>query len=126
MIQEKALEIAKELNEYKLAFHEIHKLSIVSIVTPASSIGCERAFLCLHCIKTHLWNRTGHECLSDLAVLAVEQDLVKALDIEDLIDKFDAANGVQRALQLQELKALHERPNIEESRTIQSLCFGAS
>ncbi|KAJ4428283.1 hypothetical protein ANN_24301 [Periplaneta americana] len=37
--------------------------------------------------------RTGHECLSDLAVLAAEQDLVKALDIEDLIDKFDAAHG---------------------------------
>ncbi|KAJ4445959.1 hypothetical protein ANN_12645 [Periplaneta americana] len=34
--------------------------------------------------------------------------------------------GVQRALQLQELKALHERPNIEESRTIQILCYGAS
>ncbi|KAJ4426453.1 hypothetical protein ANN_27267 [Periplaneta americana] len=35
-------------------------------------------------------------------------------------------SGVQRALQLRELKALHERPNTEDSRTIQSLCLGAS
>ncbi|KAJ4427219.1 hypothetical protein ANN_24836 [Periplaneta americana] len=34
--------------------------------------------------------------------------------------------GLQRALQLQELKALHERSNTEESRRIQSLCLGAS
>ncbi|KAJ4442625.1 hypothetical protein ANN_04214 [Periplaneta americana] len=34
--------------------------------------------------------------------------------------------GVQRALQFQELKALHDRPNNEESRTIQSLNLGAS
>ncbi|KAJ4425738.1 hypothetical protein ANN_27934 [Periplaneta americana] len=69
---------------------------MVSIVTPASSAGCERAFLCLRCIKTLLRKRTGHECLSDLAVLAIEQDLIKALDIEDLIDKFDVAHGNRR------------------------------
>ncbi|KAJ4429686.1 hypothetical protein ANN_21887 [Periplaneta americana] len=34
--------------------------------------------------------------------------------------------GVQRALQFQELKALHDTPNIEESRTIQNLRLGAS
>ncbi|KAJ4449901.1 hypothetical protein ANN_01307 [Periplaneta americana] len=34
--------------------------------------------------------------------------------------------GVQRAQQFQALKALHDRPNIEESPTIQSLCLGAS
>ncbi|KAJ4430612.1 hypothetical protein ANN_19200 [Periplaneta americana] len=73
------------IKDYKLTFHEIHKLSIISIVTPVFSAGCECAFLCLRHIKTYLRDRTGHERLSDLTVLAVEQDIVKVLDIEDLI-----------------------------------------
>ncbi|KAJ4450225.1 hypothetical protein ANN_01632 [Periplaneta americana] len=65
-----------------------------------------------------------HEERSGRPTIIID-DLVELRTI-CLLMTFGPFVGMQRTLQLQELKALHERPNIEESRTIQSLCFGAS
>jgi len=40
------------LNEYQIAFSELHKLCLISITIPVSSAGCERTFSCLKQVKT--------------------------------------------------------------------------
>lgn len=82
------------LEEYKLAFHEIYKLAVIALTIPASSASCERTFSCMRRLKTYLRNRMGSVRLSNLAVLAVERRIAMTLDMNDVVDKFDAGGGL--------------------------------
>ncbi|KAH8023867.1 hypothetical protein HPB51_018848 [Rhipicephalus microplus] len=41
---ETLVQLVTVLEEYKLAFHELHKLSVITVTIPASSSSCERTF----------------------------------------------------------------------------------
>ncbi|KAH8026375.1 hypothetical protein HPB51_020359 [Rhipicephalus microplus] len=69
---ETLLQLVTVLEEYKLAFHELHKLSVIAVTIPASSSSCERTFSCLRRLKTYLRSKMTNNRLSDLAVLAAE------------------------------------------------------
>ncbi|KAH8026349.1 hypothetical protein HPB51_020333 [Rhipicephalus microplus] len=90
------LQLVTVLEEYKLAFHELHKLSVIAVTIPASSSSCERTFSCLRRLKTYLRSKMTNNRLSDLAVLAVERSLANKIDLQRVVDMFDAAHNNRR------------------------------
>ncbi|XP_075726439.1 zinc finger MYM-type protein 1-like [Rhipicephalus microplus] len=90
---ETLLQLVTVLEEYKLAFHELHKLSVIAVTIPASSSSCERTFSCLRRLKTYLRSKMTNNRLSDLAVLAVERSLANKIDLQRVVDMFDAAHN---------------------------------
>lgn len=93
---ETLLQLVTVLEEYKLAFHELHKLSVIAVTIPASSSSCERTFSCLRRLKTYLRSKMTNNRLSDLAVLAVERSLANKIDLQRVVDMFDAAHNNRR------------------------------
>ncbi|KAJ4440932.1 hypothetical protein ANN_10781 [Periplaneta americana] len=66
-----------------------------------------------------------YECLMKQASRLISYNLHRdGTSDHGTMTKVFMIHGVQRALQFQELKPLHDTPNIEESRTIQSLRLG--
>ncbi|KAL3210437.1 hypothetical protein MRX96_052178 [Rhipicephalus microplus] len=90
---ETLLQLVTVLEEYKLAFHELHKLSVIAVTIPASSSSCERTFSCLRRLKTYLRSKMTNNRLSDLAVLAVGRSLANKIDLQSVVDMFDAAHN---------------------------------
>lgn len=93
---ETLMQLVTVLGEYKLAFHELHKLGVIAVTIPASSSSCERTFSCLRRLKTYLRSRMTNNRLSDLAVLAVERSLSNKIDLQRVVDMFDAAHSNRR------------------------------
>lgn len=90
------LQFVAVLEEFKIAFHELHKLAVIAVTIPASSASCERTFSCLRRLKTYLRNRMANNRLSDLAVLAVERSLANEIDLKCVVDMFDASHNNRR------------------------------
>ncbi|KAF0746429.1 zinc finger MYM-type protein 1-like, partial [Aphis craccivora] len=76
------------LNEYQIAFSELHKLCLISITIPVSSAGCERTFSCLKRVKNYLRNKLMDSHMSNLSVIAIEKLEAKSLNIDDIINEF--------------------------------------
>ena len=53
-----------------------------------STASCERAFSCLKRLKTYLRASMTQDRLNDMAVLAIESDLAKNLDIDKAVKTF--------------------------------------
>lgn len=77
---------------YKLAFSELYLLCTIAIIIPPSSAGVERTFSSLRQIKTYLRNKMINSRLTDIAVLSIEKNISKNLDMEKVVDKFSAAH----------------------------------
>ncbi|XP_044127177.1 zinc finger MYM-type protein 1-like [Bufo gargarizans] len=65
------------------------------LCTAATNCSAERSFSTLKRVKNYLRSRMGEERLNSLAVLAIESELTKSLDYEELINSF-ATQRVRR------------------------------
>ncbi len=60
---------------------------------PVSSASCERSFSTLKLVKTHVRSTMSDSRLSNLAVLSIESERSKALDIDAFIKRFSAVTA---------------------------------
>ena len=60
------------------------------ITVPVTSAECEREFSKLALIKNKLRTTCGQQRLEKLVVCSVERDIVQQIDIERVVDRFDA------------------------------------
>jgi hypothetical protein len=60
--------------------------AILSGITPASSVTCERTLSKMKLIKTFVRNFMADERLRDLSILAIEKDFI--IDFEKIVDVF--------------------------------------
>ena len=60
----------------------------VALTIPVTSATAERSFSILKRIKTYMRATMGQERLTHLAVLSVERELSKNLDLDLVIDRF--------------------------------------
>jgi len=86
------------LNEYQIAFSELHKLCLISITIPVSSAGCERTFSCLKRVKNYLRNKLMDSHMSNLSVIAIEKLEAKSLNIDDIINEFASLHQNRRII----------------------------
>jgi hAT family C-terminal dimerisation region len=90
--------LAKFLGRYKLAFHELYRLTTIAIVLPVSSAACERSFSALKLIKSYLRNSMIDVRLSNIALLQSER--ARNIDFDAFVNEFDAKHA-NRKLALQ-------------------------
>lgn len=86
------------LNEYQIAFSELHKLCLISITIPVSSAGCERTFSCLKRVKNYLRNKLMDSHMSNLSVIAIGKLEAKSLNIDDIINEFASLHQNRRII----------------------------
>jgi hypothetical protein len=60
---------------------------------PVSSANAERSFFCLKRLKTYLRSTMGQERLSALAILNIEVEELKKIDLELIINQFASASN---------------------------------
>ncbi|KAJ8378391.1 hypothetical protein AAFF_G00242790 [Aldrovandia affinis] len=77
-----------KLNTLPVAFSEVLKLSRIVATLPVSTASNERFFSVLKGVKTYLRATMGNVRLTHLMLMAVEQKLVKSLNMDDLVDDF--------------------------------------
>lgn len=77
-----------KLNTLPVAFSEVLKLFRIMATLPVSTASNERFFSVLKRVKTYLRTTMGDERLTHLMLMAVEQKLVKSLNMDDLVDDF--------------------------------------
>ncbi|XP_036842735.1 uncharacterized protein LOC118965606 [Oncorhynchus mykiss] len=75
------LDLVVFLEPYKEVFHELFPLCNISVVTPVNSASCERSFLALQLIKTHLKTTMVDDRLSHLGILSVESKRACSLNM---------------------------------------------
>ena len=92
------MELLDMLNIYKLVFSQTFKLAVISVTIPVSSASCERTFSCLRRVKTYLRNRMTNERLTHLALINIEKATAKSINIEEVVDEFDAAHNNRKIL----------------------------
>ena len=81
-------EALKHLIPLKEAFSECVRLWEIVLTMGVSTASCERAFSCLKRLKTYLRASMTQDRLNDMAVLAIESDLAKNLDIDKAVKTF--------------------------------------
>ncbi|KAF0714306.1 zinc finger MYM-type protein 1-like [Aphis craccivora] len=86
------LDFIQLLECYKLAFSELYLLCTIAIIIPPSSAGVERTFSSLRQIKTYLRNKMINSRPTDIAILSIEKNISKNLDMGKVVDKFSAAH----------------------------------
>ncbi|KAJ8398103.1 hypothetical protein AAFF_G00431800 [Aldrovandia affinis] len=77
-----------KLNTLPVAFSEVLKLFRIVATLPVSTASSERFFSVLKRVKTYLRTTMGDVRLTHLILMAVEQKLVKSLNMDDLVDDF--------------------------------------
>ncbi len=87
------------MEPYKDAFMDLHKLILISLTLPVTSVSFERSFSCLRRLKTYLRSNCGDVRNSDLALLAINTRRAKALEVQRIIDAF-AVNHNNRCIVL--------------------------
>lgn len=78
------------LKNYKIAFSQTYKLVVICVTIPVSSAACERTFSSLKRLKTYIRNCMTNERLNHLAIINIESEIAKQLNIEDVVTKFDS------------------------------------
>lgn len=69
---------------------ELRKVYRIMITVPVTSAECERTFSKLALIKNKLRTTCGQQRLEKLIVCSTERDVVQQIDIERIVDRFDA------------------------------------
>lgn len=59
----------------------------LALTLPVTSASCERSLSKLKLIKNYLRSQIGQERLSNLAILSIEYDIAKSIDVDHTIDK---------------------------------------
>lgn len=93
------IELLGYLDPFKEVFYEMHRLCKIAAVLPVTTAGCERSFSTLKLVKNHLRSTMLTERLSHLAVLSIESDRAKAIDLNEFVQRFASIHG-NRRLQL--------------------------
>ena len=91
-------DVMNELLLLQRGFPEVYHLIKVAMTIPVTSATAERSFSVLKRIKTYLRATMGQERLTHLAVLSIERELSKSIDLDLVIDRFRAMHP--RRLQL--------------------------
>lgn len=60
----------------------------ILLTIPVSVATAERSFSKLKLIKNYLRSRMGQERLQNLAIISIESDFLKQLDMENLVNEF--------------------------------------
>ena len=82
-------DIIKELLHLQHGFPEVyHLIKVVAMTIPVTSATAERSFSVLKRIKTYLRATMGQERLTHLAVLSIERELSRNIDLDSVIDHF--------------------------------------
>jgi hypothetical protein len=77
------------LEVYKIVFQQVYQLTVISVTIPVSSAVCERTFFCSRRLKTYIRNKMTVERLDHLAIIHIEHSTAKALNTDEIINKFD-------------------------------------
>ena len=90
-------DVLLQLVPLKEAFPALIHLLRIALTICVTTAKCERTFSCLKLLKNYLRSTMSQGRLNDLAVMAVESDIVKKISIETIVNKFAQNN---RRLQL--------------------------
>lgn len=82
------------------SMRELLKIYRLMITVPVTSAGCERTFSKLALIKNKLRTACGEERLERLVMCSVERDIVKAMDMEKVIDRFASCGVGKKRIRL--------------------------
>ena len=81
-------DVLRELAPLKVAFPCLIKVVHIALPLAISSATCECSFSALKRIKTYRCSTMTEPRLNDLAVLSIERDLSKTLDLNVVIQNF--------------------------------------
>ena len=70
----------------------------ILLTIPVTVASAERSFSKLKLIKTYLRSTISQERLNGLAMISIEQDMLKTIDYKDLIEEFASKNARRMAL----------------------------
>ncbi|CAK6979961.1 hypothetical protein KUCAC02_028363 [Scomber scombrus] len=80
------LEFLALMRPYRDAFVDLYRLICISLTLPVISASSERSFSCLRRIKNYLRNSSGDTRNSNLALLSINKERTKTLDVQRIID----------------------------------------
>ena len=86
----------KFLEPFRQVFFELFSLCKIAIVLPVSTATCERSFSTLKLIKNHLRTTMAEDRLRNLAILSIEKERAKALDMDIFVKHFAAQHNNRR------------------------------
>lgn len=90
------MDFTRFLEPFKEVFFELFRLPKAADVLPVSTALCDRSFSTLKLLKTHWRSTMSDSRLSNLAVLSIESERSKALDMDAFIKRFSAQHGNRR------------------------------
>lgn len=82
------IDLVKCLEPFKEVMCELYRLCKIAAVLPVSTAECERSFSTLKLVKDHLRSTMGGERLTNLAVLSIESERAKALDLNMFVQRY--------------------------------------
>lgn len=77
------------------SYETLRELVQIALTIAVTSAEGERSFSALKRVKTRLRSTMTEDRLSNLSVLSIEKELAQAIDLTDIIDKFDAKDKKQ-------------------------------
>ena len=89
-------DVLQEVYLLKEAFPTLVKLLQIALTIAVSTAQCEWSFSALKRIKTFLRSTMSEQRLTDLALLSIEKELSQTLSLDDVIDRFAAADTNRR------------------------------
>lgn len=99
-LKDKAMEniddVLRELAPLKLAFPALIKIVQIAITIGVTTAKCERCFSALKLIKTYHRSTMNESRLNDIAILSIERDLAKELDLNVVVNNFSSAEKNHR------------------------------
>ena len=94
------LEFSTLLEPYRDAFIDLYRLVCIAVTLPVTSASCERSFSALKIIKTYLRSTSGNERTSNIAVLSINEERTKQLNVDTIINAFAANHNNRRIVLL--------------------------
>ncbi|KAI4831037.1 hypothetical protein KUCAC02_002638 [Chaenocephalus aceratus] len=88
------------LRPYKDAFIDLHRLLCISVTLPVTSATCKRSFSCLRRVKNYMRSNSGDLRNSNLALLSINAERARALDVQEVIDAFALNHNNRRIVLL--------------------------